>query len=132
MASYEGILNWTHCQSPRSNHNDPTRPELDVVTLRWDGEQVARRDMGTGETWTLDVARPLPGPATVEVVVRPNVDGSVEDVTGTVVLSEDLVGTGFPATDFHVAAFDEAGAQYELTYRVRTVPGPVDAPPPVA
>ncbi|MGA5169999.1 MULTISPECIES: hypothetical protein [Streptomyces] len=133
MPSYEGILSWIFCQSPRSNHNVPGVPELDVVTLRWNGEQVARREMEQGETWSLDVTRPLPGPATVEVVVRPNEDGSVEDVIGSVQLSAADVGTGLAATDFHEARFDEAGAQYELTYKVRQiddVPGPAPTPAP--
>lgn len=68
-------------------------------------------------------------PATLEVVVRPNEAGSVEDGIGSVPLSEALVGTGFPGTDFHVKQFDDAGAQYELTYKVRQVstPGPPSA-----
>ena len=130
MPSYEGILSWIYCQSPRSNHNIPGVPELDVVALRWNGEQVARREMEQGQTWTLDVTRPLPGPATVEVVVQPNEEGSVEDVIGSVQLSEADVGTGISGTDFHMIPFDEAGAQYELTYKVRQTedPPPVHAP----
>ncbi|WP_336317694.1 hypothetical protein [Streptomyces lavendofoliae] len=133
MPSYEGILSWILCQSPRSNHNIPGVPELDVVTLRWNGEQVARGEMEQGQTWTLDLTRPLTAAATVEVVVRPNEEGGVEDVIGTVRLSEADLGTGIPGTDFHVAAFDDAGAQYELTYKVRRIddaPGPVPTPDP--
>ncbi len=97
-----------------------------MVTLRWDGEEVAHREMEQGQTWSIDVTRPLPGMATVEVVVRPNEDGSVEDAIGSVQLSEAAVGTGIPGTDFHVERFDDAGAQYELTYKVRqaTTPTP--------
>jgi hypothetical protein len=133
MPSHEGILSSIFCQSPRSNHNIPGVPELDVVTLRWNGQTVAQRDMETGQTWSLDITRPLPAPATVEVVVRPNEEGSVEDVIGSVQLSAADVGTGISATDFHEVRFDEAGAQYELTYKVRQiddVPDPAPAPAP--
>jgi hypothetical protein len=133
MPSHEAILSSIFCQSPRSNHNIPGVPELDVVTLRWNGQAVAQREMETGQTWSLDITRPLLAPATVEVVVRPNEEGSVEDVIGSVQLSAADVGTGVSATDFHEVRFDEAGAQYELTYKVRQiddVPDPAPAPAP--
>lgn len=114
MPSYEGILSSIFCQSPRSNHNIPGVPELDVVTLRWNGERVAQREMEQGQTWTLDVTRPLTVPATVDVVVRPNQEGGVEDVIGSVQLVTSLAGDGF-----RTARFDDAGARYELTYEVR-------------
>jgi hypothetical protein len=117
MPSYEGILSSIFCQSPRSNHNIAGVPELDVVTLRWNGEAVAQREMETGQTWVLDVTRPL----SVDVVVRPNEEGGAEDVIGSVRLSQADVGSGIPGTDFHVIHFDEAGAQYDLTYKVRQV-----------
>ncbi|WP_405859466.1 hypothetical protein OG361_33280 [Streptomyces sp. NBC_00090] len=133
MPTYEGTLSSIRCDSPRSNRNSPHHPagspELDVVSLRWDGEQVWRDEMEQGRTRQVDVTRQLPLSATIDVVVRPNEDGSVEDVIGTVELDETLMGTGIPGTDWHVRRFVDAGADYELTFKVRMAVTPVDPPP---